>query len=69
VTIKRKNGKEVLKMFLKMMMTDVDLNVQAFDVLAPRKGRLVRAVRALMSKRRSRPAYTGECVCAACQAN
>ena len=50
-------------------MADVGLNVQTFDVFAPRKGRLVKAVRALMSKRRSHRQLTGECLCAACQAN
>lgn len=50
-------------------MTDVGLNVKTFDVFAPRKGRLVKAVRALMSKRRSHRPCTGECLCAACQAN
>jgi hypothetical protein len=54
-------------MIRKMMMADVGLNLAAFDVFAPRRGRLVKAVRALMSKRRSHPAYTGERACAACQ--
>ncbi len=48
-------------------MMDSGLVLRDFDVFAPRKGRLVKAVRALMSKRRSHPAYTGECVCAPCQ--
>lgn len=48
-------------------MADIGLNLQTFDVFPPRRGKLVKAVRALMSKRRSHPAYTGECVCARCQ--
>ena len=56
-------------MFQQMMMMDNGLNSPAFDVFAPRKGRLGKAVRALMSIWRSHPAYTGECVCAPCQMN
>ncbi len=47
-------------MFRNMMMVDVGQNLRPFDVFSPRKGRLVMAVRASMSKWRSHPAYTGE---------
>lgn len=56
-------------MFRQMMMMDSGLDLREFDVLAPKKGGLGKAVRALMSKWRSHPAYTGECVCAPCQIN
>lgn len=54
-------------MFQSMMMTDVGHILRSFDVFAPRKGRLVKAVRASMSKWRSNPAYTDKCACAPSQ--
>ena len=50
-----------------IMMADVNLNLKSYNVIEPMKGRLVKAVLALMSMRRSHPAYTGECACAPCQ--
>jgi hypothetical protein len=47
-----------------MMMADVGQNLRSFNVFSAGKGRLVKAVRASMSRRRSHPAYTGKCTCA-----
>ena len=47
-------------MFRNMMMVDVGQSLRPFDVFSARKGRLVKAVWASMSKWRSHPAYTGE---------
>ncbi len=54
-------------MFQRMMMTDVGLDLRAFDVFGRRKGRLAGAVRALLSRRQHRP-HAAQCVCAPCQA-
>lgn len=54
-------------MFERMMMTDVGLDLRAFDVFGRKRGRLVGAVRALLSKRQRQP-HAAQCVCAPCQA-
>lgn len=59
----------MVKLFQNIIRTDVGLNLDGFDVFAPRKkGGRIKAMWALLSKRRSRPAQTGKRVYAPGQA-